>query len=405
MRLTPTPDQFRALSETLAACNCTANLISAIAHDKRVFRKRDLRAITYAQARQHRGLGSQAAQSCIRKVADSYATLRANLKANNYGPPGSTRRAKAEGAPIVFRADAAQPFDDRCLSWQHNSATLHTGTVSIWTVYGRVKDIGFVGHPAQVALLRHHRKGETDLLIRDGVAYLVATLDIDAPPITDGPHLDSAGGWIGVDLGIANIAVTSDRVLASELMTGFGEHAPDGPAGRGSVKDRRTRNRELREKLQKKGTKSATRLLRQRRRKESRFAADVNHQISKRIVAEAERTGRGIAVEDLTGIRARVRLRKPQRATHSSWAFAQLGQFLTYKTQAAGVPLVQVNPAYTSRRCTACGHTDKKNRPSQTQFRCTTCGFVEHADLVGADNIALLAPSTYRAQSTVPSAA
>lgn len=77
------------------------------------------------------------------------------------------------------------------------------------------------------------------------------------------------------------------------------------------MKDRRTRNRELRHTLQMKNTKSAKRLLRQRARKEARFAADVNHQISKRIVAEAERTGRGIAVEELTGIRERVRLRKP----------------------------------------------------------------------------------------------
>ena len=184
-----------------------------------------------------------------------------------------------------------------------------------------------------------------------------------------------------------------------------GTLAPEGPAGRGSTKDRRTRNRELREKLQKKGTKSAKRLLRKRARTESRFGADINHQISKRIVAEAERTGRGIAIEELAGIRARVRLRKPQRATHSSWAFAQLGTFLTYKAEEAGVPLVQVNPAYTSQRCTACGHTDKKNRTTQAEFLCQKCGFVEHADLVGADNIALLAPPTYWALSTVPSVA
>jgi IS605 OrfB family transposase len=85
-------------------------------------------------------------------------------------------------------------------------------------------------------------------------------------------------------------------------------------------------------------------LLRKRRRKEARFAADVNHQISKRIVAEAERTGCGIAVEQLTGIRDRVRLRKPQRATVHSWAFAQLGSFLAYKAKQAGVAFVKVDP-------------------------------------------------------------
>jgi putative transposase len=65
-------------------------------------------------------------------------------------------------------------------------------------------------------------------------------------------------------------------------------------------------------RLQKKATRSALRLLRKRSKKESRFAADGNHQISKKIVTEAQRTGRGIALEDLTGIRHRVRLRKPK---------------------------------------------------------------------------------------------
>lgn len=405
VKLLTDTEQFSALSETLAACNNTANLVSCVAHEHRKFRERDLRAITYAQARAHAGLGAQATQSCIRKVAGAYAALRANLRAGNYGAKDSPRRVKVESAPVTFRPNAAQPFDDRCLSWRHDPTSLTTGTVSIWTTTGRVRGVGFVGHPAHVGMLRRYRKGETDLVIQDGVAYLLACVEVPvAVPVT-GDHLSAAPGWIGVDLGIANIAVTSDRTLAAELMTDFGDTAPEGPTGRGSTKDRRTRNRELREKLQRKGTKSAKRLLRQRRLTESRFGADVNHQISKRIVAEAERTGRGIAIEYLTGIRARVRLRKPQRATHSSWAFAQLGTFLAYKAEQAGVPLVQVDPAYTSQRCTVCGHTSRKNRTCQAVFSCQQCGFVEHADLVGADNIALLGPSTYRAESTVPSAA
>ena len=350
------------------------------------------------------------AQSCIRKVADAYATLRSNVRNARYGKPGNTRRQNVETKGIRFRALAAQPFDDRCLSWTYDTATDTGGTVSIWTVDGRLKNLRFVGSPDQVATLRAYRCGETDLVIRRRrraglVAYLIATVDLPDPPVRTGDHLDTAEGWIGVDLGIENIAVTSDRPLAAELMTTYGAGAADGAAGRGSVKDRRTRNRELRQKLQKNNTKSAKRLLRRRARKEARFAADVNHQISKRIVAEAERTGRGIAVEELTGIRERVRLRKPQRATHSSWAFAQLEVFLTYKAVRAGVPIIAVDPAYTSQRCTACGHIDRRNRTSQAQFVCRDCGFTaEHADILGADNIAHRAPATW-AQSTVPSAA
>ena len=105
-------------------------------------------------------------------------------------------------------------------------------------------------------------------------------------------------------------------------------------------------------------------------------------------MAEAERTGRGIAVEELTGIRDRVRLRKPQRATLHSWAFAQLGGFLAYKAKQAGVAFVQVDPAYTSQTCSACGWVDKRNRRCQAVFDCGRCGFVGHADHNAAINIA-----------------
>jgi IS605 OrfB family transposase len=410
VRLEANAAQLDVLARTLIACNNTANVVSRIAHAKRVFRRRDLRAITYAQARQHAGLGSQVAQSCIRKVADAYTTLSTNLRNGRYGKTGTARRMKVEGSPIRFRSLAAQPFDDRCLSWSHDTSGETGGTVSIWTVDGRMKNLRFTGEPTQIAMLRAYRCGETDLVIRRRrggglTAYLMATIDVPHPPVHTGEHLQIADGWIGVDLGVQNIAVTSDRPLARELMTTYGSDAADRAAGRGNVKDRRTRNRELRQKLQKKNSRSAKRLLRKRARKEAHFAADVNHQISKRIVAEAERTGRGIAVEDLTGIRERVRLRKPQRATHASWAFAQLGAFLTYKAARAGVPFVQVDPAYTSQRCTHCGYIDRRNRTSQAEFVCRDCGFIaEHADILGADNIAHRAPTTW-AQSTVPSAA
>jgi IS605 OrfB family transposase len=411
VRLEADAAQLDVLARTLIACKETANLVSKVAHCNRVYRSRDLRAITYAQARQHAGLGAQVAQSCIRKVADAYTTLKANLRNGRYGKPGSARRVNVEAEPIRFRSLAAQPFDDRCLSWIHDTDSPTGGAVSIWTIAGRLKHLRFTGEPAQIELLRVHRCGETDLVIRRRrrgaalTAYLIATIDLPDPPMRRGEHLHDGGGWIGVDMGVENIAVTSDRPLAKELMTAYGSEALDGVAGQGSVKDRRRRNRELRQKLQKKNTKSAKRLLRKRACQEARFAADVNHQISKRIVAEAERTGRGIAVEELTGIRERVRLRKPQRAAHASWAFAELGLFLTYKAARAGVPFVQVDPAYTSQRCTHCGYIDRRNRTSQAQFVCRDCGFIaEHADILGADNIALRAPNTW-AQSTVPSAA
>jgi transposase len=98
------------------------------------------------------------------------------------------------------------------------------------------------------------------------------------------------------------------------------------------------------------------------------------------------------------------RLRKPQRATHSSWSFAQLGQFIAYKARKAGVPVVHVDPAYTSRTCAECGHIDRANRVSQAWFACRSCGFVDHADRNSSRNIRARAWELWRrgAQSTAP---
>lgn len=97
-------------------------------------------------------------------------------------------------------------------------------------------------------------------------------------------------------------------------------------------------------------------------------------------MTEAERTSAGISLEELKGIRQRVRLRKPQRVALHSWAFAQLGDFIVYKARRAGVPLVFVDPAYSSRECAECGHIDRLNRISQAKFACRSCGVVAHAD-------------------------
>jgi IS605 OrfB family transposase len=176
-----------------------------------------------------------------------------------------------------------------------------------------------------------------------------------------------------VDLGIVNIATTSDGELVS------GSH----------INNVRARYVRYRAKLQKRGTKSAKRLLRKRSGREARFVKDTNHCVSKRIVAQAQDTGRGIAIEDLNGIRERAAtVTKRQRRALHSWSFAQLRSFLAYKAIMAAVRLVAVDPRNTSRTCSVCDHCDRANRKSQSKFVCTSCGYVAHADVNAACNIA-----------------
>jgi IS605 OrfB family transposase len=155
----------------------------------------------------------------------------------------------------------------------------------------------------------------------------------------------------------------------------------------------RKRRRRQRKRLQAKQTSSARRVLRRLSGREAHFAANENHRISKQIVELAKRTSRGIALEELNGIRQRVRLRRKQRDDLHNWSFYQLQQYIAYKAQLSGVPVVQVDPRYTSQRCAGCGHVAKANRPDQATFQCVACGFRCHADTNAAKNIGRAAVS------------
>jgi IS605 OrfB family transposase len=360
VKLLPTPVQASALEATLRACNRAAAHASTIAFNQDLKDRNGLQTAVYADLKATFGLSAQPAVRAVKKVVDAYATLKANLHAGNLGPPTSRRYRKAVSTPVVFRPEAAQPFDDRCLSWQHDART-----VSIWTVDGRMKEVRYTGHPDQLKTLVQYRRGESDLIQRGGKWYLLATCEIPDPEVYE--PVD----FIGVDRGIVNLATTSDAT----------NHQ-----GRRLGRYRRWQARK-RAELHAKQTRSATCRLARRAKKEQRHATHVNHVISKEIVSVAQRTGRGIAVEELGGIRERVRLRRDQRGTLSSWPFHQLGQHLAYKARRAGVPYLEVDARHTSQRCPRCGHTERANRPTRDHFCCRRCGLAGPADVVAGVNV------------------
>ena len=245
------------------------------------------------------------------------------------------------------------PCDERILSYKA------ADRISILTLDGRLSVPIVLGPYCADRLAM--RRGQADLVYRDGAFYLLQTIDVPRPP----ERAD------GVDLGIANIATDSD----GEAFSGA------------KIKGLRHRYQRVRQRLQKKRTRSAKRLLAKRRSKESRFSRDTNHCTSKSIVRKAEGTGRGIAMENLQGIRLRIPARKAHRRTLHSWAFAQLQPLVAYKAAMAGVPVVLVDPRHTSPTCPSCGLVDRRNRPSRSVFRCVGCGFGGPADHIAAVHI------------------
>jgi len=338
VKLLPSQEQYDALKQTLETANAACNRISERAWETHTFGHFGLHKLTYYDLRAEFGLASNVVIRCTSKVADAYKLDKRSQR--------------------TFRPTGSIAFDNHILRWYVDKSF-----VSIWTVAGRMK-IPYTCGERQRQLLQF-QQGESDLALVEGKFYLLATCNIEEPEPID------IDGVLGVDLGIKNIAVDSD----GEVFSGA------------TVNGLRHRHRRLRAKLQSKGTKSAKRLLKSRSKKEQRFATNINHTIAKQLVAKAEGTKRAIALEELTGIRTRITARRPQRATQSSWAFAQLRSFIEYKATLAGIPVFAVDPRNTSRQCPACGCIDKRNRPNQNTFSCVSCGFAGLADHIAAVNI------------------
>ncbi len=206
---------------------------------------------------------------------------------------------------------------------------------------------------------------QADLLYKKGDFYLMLTIDMPEPePI-------ETTGFLGVDLGIVNLATTSDgKTYSGEKCT-----------------EVRKRYAKLKAALQSKGTYSAKKHLKKMSGRERHFKQNTNHYISKDIVEIAKDTNRSIVLEELVGIRARTTASRKLNDILGKWAFGELRSYIEYKAKEVGVPIVIVDPRYTSQQCSVCGHTEKDNRKHQAHFECKHCGHTENADINAAKNI------------------
>ena len=353
LQLLPDALQADALRSIVERFNEAATWLAGIAFAQQCANKVALQKLAYYELRGRFGLPADTTIRCIAQVVEAY------------------KRDKRV-AP-TFRLHAAVPFSVR-----KNLGFKGPDRVSIQTLTGRVVVPYLMGAYQRDRFGFAH--GQADLVLRrDGIWFLLVTVDVP-----DGTRIP-VSDFIGVDLGVVNLATTSDGTTHS------GEQ----------IEACRTRYAKRRQRLQcaahvaqmdGKRPKNMRRALQRTARREARFRRDVNHCISKTLVAEATGTARGIALEDLTGIRGRTQFRQPQRAKMAGWSFAQLRSFVEYKAKLAGVPVALVDPRNTSRGCSQCGHVAQANRRSQARFSCKACAYTANADFNAALNIKYRAP-------------
>ena len=380
LKLNLDAEQKSLVSRTALAYRDALNYTSQVAFDMgKTSNGAKIQKAVYSELRVKFGLGAQMACNVPRQVSGTYKTLWTKVKQSNEAIAKGFTKKRYKGL------DQPPKYISRTctLNYQRDYSFKTKQRVSIITLQGRIvvsydgynKHLGLITNGAKIGVAKivYARSSKTYYLM---VSIEVETAAIDPLRITR---------VSGVDVGMRYLAVETDLQNKSKFFSGK------------ESRHKANRYQKVRQSLQRKGTRSATRRLLALSGRERRFIVDVNHKISKEIAKPNSLIG----LEDLTGIRDRTRTKSGKRASKkqrkaninkAKWSFAELHGYIDYKANLNGSLAIKVPAHCTSKSCPKCGHTSDANRPNKgLLFHCECCGHELHSDLIGSRNIALRA--------------
>ena len=198
------------------------------------------------------------------------------------------------------------------------------------------------------------------------------TLSVDlvySEPVVPLPHNDEA---IGIDMGV------NERMTLSD----------------GSTVERRAVDRRRERRLQRaisrrqkgsNGRRKAVAAFAREQRRNAIHNRNACHRITTDLVRRYGRIAiEGLRIRNMTGAGGAHKRGLNREMLTQTWGM--LRQQLAYKAEWAGRQLVEVNPAYTSRTCAACGAVNGKPHTYRL-FECSGCGHVDDRDVNAARNI------------------
>ena len=319
--------QFAALRQTQLAYRDALNHVSTYAFEHgKMSNQRALQRETYDEIRMLYSLPAQMACNVPRQVGATYKTLWTRLRQNAAHRKAGRTKKRYKGL------DKAPKYVSPTLTYNyHRDYSLKPDKqVSILTLDGRVI-LSYMGKDSHVALIQQGAHIGAAKLWYDKPRkqfYLLVSLELEVETPTPESHKQV----VGVDVGHRYLAVMATPNNDRAFYPGK------------QVRAKADHYARLRKRLQKKGTRSATRRLLVISGRERRLKQDCNHIISRRIVDAHPHSI--IGLEDLTDIRERCirkhgkKASKKQRRANghaSKWAFAELHGYIAYSVGA--IPL------------------------------------------------------------------
>jgi putative transposase len=179
--------------------------------------------------------------------------------------------------------------------------------------------------------------------------------------------------WIGIDLNTTGHAVVAAEILSGRIMK-LGK------------KMQYTRTSSVKNCTKLYRENKLWKLKRMKTREKKEFKAALQ-KIARQIVNFADAACAGIKFEKLFSYRYlnHHQVEDSYEFSFENGSFVTLLQLVEKRALNRGIPVLYVNPANTSKRCSRCGEYGKRVRK---RFECPQCGLVIHADVNAAFNIA-----------------
>ncbi|WP_227375154.1 RNA-guided endonuclease InsQ/TnpB family protein [Haladaptatus halobius] len=323
-------------------CQLAVNAAWGVCHTRN-----EVQQLAYDELRERTDLGSQHAVLATHRAAEA-------IKRSLDRDGDDAAKPEFTSPSVVYDTRTMTLFDDRSVSLTTTGERVHCDLDFPAGGY-QSRYLDDEWEPAKSVL--RYRDGEFDLHL----GFRKPQPEIEPP--------DDDATVLGVALGVENLAVTS----TAQFFAG------------GELAHRRREFEELRADLRETGTRNARRTLRRAGDRADNFARDALHEVAGGIVGEAELHGCSVvAFGELEAISETL----PAGGRFHAWAFERLFEFVAYRAAERGITVVQVNPEYTSQRCTACGFTHPQNRDVENNhFECLKCGNEANDDYNAAKNV------------------
>ena len=302
--------------------------------------------------------GSQTVQQ---QALRDFARAMAGFFAGTHGRPSWRKAGRDEGFRVTGR---------RGKQWDVRRLNRNWGQVRVpkagWVRFRWSRDV-----PADARSFRVTR----DRAGRWHVAFAV---------IPDPVHGPGTGEAVGIDRGVTVSAALSTGQMLTVPGLSAREQARLRRLQRRLAKARRGSNRRGKAKT------AVARLKARETDRRKDWAEKTSTDIARRFdvirvedlkIRNMTRSAKGTAEQPGHGVRAKAGLNRG--ISRSGW-----GLLVRRLEDKAPGRVEKINPAFTSQRCSACGHVDGRSRESQARFRCTACGYAGNADVNAARNIA-----------------